>query len=125
MQSLLRESIFDSELYTASSEVVIIIDRRWKEIGSDERILLQKILAAIQLNINGVRIVQEHQLDRNLISKSQRLISFGWNPENKTLYEQQPFGDGQIVCSESLDLLIKNDDAKKRLWQGLKKLFAA
>lgn len=123
--SLIRESNFESELYSVPSKVLVVIDRPWKSIGPEERTLLQKILAAIQLNINGVIVVQENQLNITLISPGQRVISFGWNPEKLPLFEQQAFGAGWIVFSESLDQLNQRDESKKRLWQGLKKLFTA
>lgn len=125
MEAIFRESIFQEDLYKLPPRILVVIDRPWREISMAERELLQKILSAIRLTTDGVQILSGTQLDTGIISCAKSIISFGWNPEGKSLFEPSTLHETPSIYSHSLSQLLSDDEAKKKLWQGLKRLFLA
>ena len=58
------------------------------------------------------------------VEKPQRVIYFGKPVKGIPLYEAVEANGVTIVASQSLTDLASNEDARKKLWQALKKQFS-
>lgn len=122
---VLFESIFTEELFAISPSPTIILDQPWATITSAEKALLEKILAAIKRSLNSVAIQYQDSLDLSAwVDKPQQVIYFGKPVKGIPLYEAVVANGVTIVASESLRDLSANEEARKKLWQALKKQFS-
>ena len=122
---VLFESIFPEGLFTNQPSPTIILDQPWVTITSVEKNLLEKILAAIKQSLNSVTIQYQDSLDLSAwVEKPQQVIYFGKAGKGIPLYETVEANGVTIVASESLNNLSSNEDARKKLWQALKKQFS-
>jgi DNA polymerase III psi subunit len=122
---ILFETIFTEELFHVPTPPVVIIDRPWEMITSSERNLLEKILTAIRLSLHSVTIDYQPTLNlAGLTIKPQRIIYFGQPVKGIPLYEVVEANGIALVASENLEALSQNDEARKKLWQALKKQFS-
>src|SRR5882672_1332443 len=122
---ILFESIFQEGLFAISTPPTIILDQPWGTITSTEKTLLEKILAAIKQSLNSVTIQYQDSLDLSVwAEKPKRVIYFGKSVKGIPLYDAVEANGVTIVASESLKGLSNNEDARKTLWQALKKQFS-
>ncbi len=125
LNPVLFDSIYSEELFQVSPPPTIIIDQPWETISASERILLDKILAAIRQSLYSITIKCQTVLDLSiLIEKPKQVIYFGKPVKGIPLYEPVEANGVTIVTSESLHDLSSNEDARKKLWQALKKQFS-
>jgi DNA polymerase III psi subunit len=125
INSSLFDSIYSEGLFTITPSPTIILDQPWETITSVEKTLLEKILAALKQSLNSVTIHYQGSLDLSLwVEKPQRVIYFGKPTKGIPLYETVDANGVTIVASESLKDLVGNEDARKKLWQALKKQFS-
>lgn len=122
--SALFDSIYREDIYLPSPPPTVVIDQPWETIEKEERVLLSKILAAVKHSLDSVTIKHQPSLDLSQwIEKPRRVIYFGKPINGIALYEVLDTQGAAVVCAEKLKDLIKNDEAKKKLWQALKKQF--
>src|SRR5260221_8351664 len=122
---VLFDSIYSEELFQVSSPPTIIIDQPWETISASERILLEKILAAIKQSLYSITVKHQTTLDlSSWVEKPQHIIYFGKPVKGIPLYEPVEANGVSIVASESLTNLSSNEEARKKLWQALKKQFS-
>ncbi len=122
---VLFDSIYSEELFQVSSPPTIIIDQPWEAISASERILLEKILAAIKQSLYSITVKHQTTLDlSSWVEKPQHIIYFGKPVKGIPLYEPVEANGVSIVASESLTNLSSNEEARKKLWQALKKQFS-
>jgi DNA polymerase III psi subunit len=120
----IEEYIFNEDIYQLRLRPVVVIDKPWKEVSAEESGLLAKILGAIKHSLDTVNIVYQPQLEVSKLSfKPEKVICFGNGAKGIALYEPIEADQVSIVISDSLSDLLKNDAARKQLWQGLKKQF--
>jgi DNA polymerase III psi subunit len=124
MNSVLHDSLFPEPLYSFETPTTVVVTQPWEKIGSEEKVLLSKILGAIKLSLDSVAIKHQNKLDLSTGIKPKHVIYFGEPVNGLSFYEPLTANDVSVVLSESLDSLMTNDDAKKKLWQALKKQFA-
>ena len=125
MNSIVFDTIFAEQIFSIESPPTIVLNQSWEKIGNDERILLSKILGAIRQSLDSVTIKHQETLDLSGWSKRpERVIYFGNSIKGLTQYEVIEADGVSIVTSESLKDLQQKDDAKKKLWQALKKQFS-
>jgi DNA polymerase III psi subunit len=94
-------------------------------ITSQEKVLLEKILTAIRHSLNSVTIKYQKSLDLSVWSeKPSHLIYFGVPVNGVPLYDLVQANGVSIVASERLQNLGANEEARKKLWQVLKKQFS-
>ncbi len=125
MEALPLESLYSEELYKIRKKVIIIISRPWKEIADEQKLLLEKILGAVKLNLAAVQIIQSKEFnieDFKAYGPPSCIISFGATVKGPfKKYEQFYVQETSILIA---DELIELDDEKKRhLWMALKQLF--
>ena len=119
---LILDSLYPEGLFTISPSPTIILDQPWETFTSAEKTLLEKILAAIKLSPNSITIRYQDSLDLSTwVEKPQRVIYFGKQIKGIPLYEAVEANGVSIVASESLRSISISDDARKKLWQALKK----
>jgi DNA polymerase III psi subunit len=125
MDSILFDSIFTEQLFHIPVKPTVVVNQPWEKIGNDERILLSKILGALRLSIDSVTIKYQTSLDlSSWTEKPKQLIYFGSPVKGLQQYEVIDANGVSIVTSESLNDLLQNDQARKQLWQALKKQFS-
>jgi hypothetical protein len=118
------EVIYSDTLYHLPSPVTVVIEKPWASITHDERIQLSKILNALKLGIDRVRIIHQPSLDLNkLVDSPRHLIVFGLTLPGVNAYEALTVSDKKVVLAESLTSLLPDDAAKKKLWLALKAMF--
>ncbi len=125
MEPSLLDAIFSEEIFLIPAKVTVVIDRPWKLVSSEEKILLEKILGALKLSVDKVSVLNVALTDLELPSdKVEKIISFGVPFSGAPHYEVSSLGPIPMVISDSLDKLLTNDESKKMLWQALKRLFS-
>jgi DNA polymerase III psi subunit len=122
---ILFDSLFPEGLFSISPSPTIILDQPWESITASEKILLEKILMAIKHTLNDVNIKYQDSLDLSTwAEKPSQVIYFGKPVKGIPLYELIEPNGVRIVASENLKDLSSSEDARKRLWQALKKQFS-
>lgn len=122
------ESIFGStyteDLYLMQPKVAVVIPVAWEKVKEDERILLSKILNAVKLSLDSVVIRQQPNLDLSTWQeKPSRVLCFS-QANGLPKFEMLPAQGTSIIVSLPLSELLTNDEAKKKLWAGLKQMFS-
>ncbi len=118
------EVIFADTLYDLPSPVTVVIEKPWTVITSEERTQLSKILNALKLGIDRVRIIHQASLDLNkLVDSPSHVIVFGLALPGVNPYEALTVSNKKVVLAESLTSLLPDDAAKKKLWLALKAMF--
>lgn len=96
----------------------------WTEVKEAEKTLLSKILGAVKQSLDSVVIRQQHHLDLSTwLEKPERVLCFS-PAEGLPKFEVLPAQDTSVIVSLPLPELLTNDEAKKKLWAGLKVMFA-
>lgn len=118
------ESTFQEELYRIPPKTVVAISTPWKTISDSEKTLLEKILGAVKLSINHVKVVHTAQLDiLKWPNKPSHVLAFGLEMPGFSLYEPFEVQDIQIILAANLSSLDQDKEGKQKLWAGLKKVF--
>lgn len=121
---LLRESIYLEDLYSIPPLVTIILNQPWAKVTEAERQQLSKILVALALSLDKVRIIYQDEINLNqLPDRPKKVIGFGLALKGVNLFEAIEVESTQIVLSESLQTLLFNDESRKKLWLALKPIF--
>ncbi len=122
---VLLHSIFTEDLFAVSAPPAVVIDQPWETIPAPEKLLLEKILAAIKQSFHSVAIKYQAPFDLSTWSgKPSRVIYFGKPVKGIPLYEVVEADGVAVVASETLASLLQQDEARKKLWQALKKQFS-
>jgi DNA polymerase III psi subunit len=122
---VLMDALFSEGLYVVSPSPTIILDQPWEHITPAEKKLLEKILTAIRQSLDSVSIKYQDSLDLSTWNqKPKHVVYFGKPIKGVPLYESVEADGVIIVASENLSYLSTNEDARKKLWQALKKQFS-
>ena len=126
MEDSAFKTIFGVEVYQIASPVAVVIAVPWNDIKEDQRQLLSKILQAVRLSIDSVRILHLTQFDLSSFEeKPSRILAFVAPPKGLASYEVVHTGETSVIFSDTLESLISDDGAKRKLWGALKGLFEA
>ncbi len=118
------ESTYPEELYLIQPRVMVVIPVAWTEVKEAEKILLSKILSAVKQSLDSVVIRQQPQLDLSVwTEKPKRVLCFS-PAEGFPKFEVLPVQGTSVIVSLPLPELLANDEAKKKLWAGLKVMFS-
>ena len=125
MDALPLESLYLEELYKIRKKVIIIISRPWKEIADEQKLLLEKILGSVKLNLATVQIIQSREFgmeDFKAYGPPSCIISFGATARGPfKKYEHFSVQETSILIADELNEL--DDERKRHLWMALKQLF--
>lgn len=124
--STLHATIYSEEIYQVPSRTTIILASPSSALPEDQQLLLTKILKAVDLTLDGVQVVQQSAFDLSVFAvKPSRVIAFTGPPKGVGLYEVYPVEGTAIVFADSLEILTRDDQAKRKLWTALKEQFLA
>jgi hypothetical protein len=119
------ESTYPEELYLIQPRVTVVIPVAWAEVKEEEKVLLSKILNAVKQSLDSVVIKQQPHLDLSVwAEKPERVLCFS-NAEGLPKFEVLPANGISVIVSLPLPELLTNDEAKKKLWAGLKVMFSS
>lgn len=125
-ENLIFRNTYIEEVYWAPLMTTVVIPCSWNEVKEEQRQLLSRILQAVNLSLESVRIMYQQSLDLSSWSeKPKRLIAFVTPPKGLSLYETVQVGKTSMIFSDPLDILNTDDTAKRKLWSALKTLFPA
>jgi hypothetical protein len=115
---------YPEELYLIQPRVTVVIPVAWVEVKEEEKVLLSKILNAVKQSLDSVVIRQQPHLDLSeWAEKPERVLCFS-PAEGLPKFEVLPAQGTSVIVSLPLPELITNDEAKKKLWAGLKVMFS-
>ncbi|MFM9839438.1 MAG: hypothetical protein ACKVOQ_14310 [Cyclobacteriaceae bacterium] len=118
------ESTYPEELYLIQPRVTVVIPVGWMEMKEEEKVLLSKILNAVKQSLDSVVIRQQPHLDLSVwAEKPERVLCFS-AAEGLPKFEVLPAQGTSVIVSLPLPELLTNDEAKKKLWAGLKVMFS-
>ncbi|MBS1951022.1 MAG: hypothetical protein OJF59_002921 [Cytophagales bacterium] len=120
----LINSTYTEELYSIPAKPAVIIDKEWHEMSVAEAELLPNILQAIHQKPDAVTIICQATLDLNLLpGNPSHVIYFGKPVTGIASYEVIETQKIKLVASDRLEDLVKDYEAKNKLWRALKKQF--
>jgi hypothetical protein len=118
------ESTYPEELYLIRQRVTVVIPVAWAEVKEEEKVLLSKILNAVKQSLDSVVVRQQAHLDLSVwAEKPERVLCLS-PAEGLPKFEVLPTHGTSVIVSLPLPELLTNDDAKKKLWAGLKVMFS-
>jgi hypothetical protein len=124
IQTTLLQNLFQEEIYKIDPKLLVVIDKEWSEISTDECVLLEKILKALKLTLASVQILTRPEFLPNDFRAfaPANVIAFGSKLKNsEKMYEGIQIDGTTVVVADALDHL---DEAKKRnLWLTLRQVF--
>lgn len=124
MNQTIISQLFQEELYQYSTPVIVILSRPWLDYNEEEKNLLQKILASVNVDLNAVHIISQPKLalPSLLPFSPAKVLVFGSETDEAIgLYQPTP-AQGFIVIRAD-DLTQMEEGKKKNLWIALKQIF--
>jgi DNA polymerase III psi subunit len=119
-----HDAIYQEEVYRFPGLPTVVLPVPWKDLPEDQLALLTKILQAIRLRLEAVRILHQKEFDLSEFDeKPALLIGFVTPPKGVPAYEVYRTSQTAMVFSDSLAVLVGDDAAKRKLWGALKDLF--
>jgi len=126
MEEPVLKTIYQEEVYGIFSKVAVYIGVPWHELKEEHRLLLSKILHAVRLSLESVRVIHQAQIDlSSWAEKPNRIIAFLAPPKGISTYEIIQSGPTSMVFSDPLEILQSDEAAKRKLWNTLKTLFSS
>ena len=120
-----EKTIYTEELYSIQELPTILLTKPWLEVSDAEKEQLIKILSALRLPLERVTIKFQPAFDLSgWNAKPEKLIYFGSMPAGIAHYEVIDVNGVSLVASESLETLLTEEPARKRLWGALRQLFS-
>ncbi|UXE67592.1 MAG: hypothetical protein KA713_03020 [Chryseotalea sp. WA131a] len=117
------ETTFPEELYLLHPKVTVIVPVPWAEVREEEKLLLSKILSAVKQSLDSVAVMHQTKLDLSKFAeKPQKVLCFS-PADGLPKFEVLPAQGTSVIISFPLAELLTNDDAKKKLWAGLRVMF--
>jgi len=122
--SSLSQYLYQEDLYTIPSPVLVVIPRAWHNILESEKALLAKILGSVKLSIDSVAILSQEKVSLESVGafKPRKVLVFGSKfSESINLYEHTVLQGVSVICAD--DFAQLDDGKKKNLWLALKQMF--
>ncbi len=119
------ETIFQEDIYSIPSPLLIILSKPWAELSEAEIDTLSKMLKAIKLSLASVQVIvrQEFNINELAVFAPSRVLAFGASLTTPFNHYENINSEGvAIIISESLDQL--DDQKKKSLWTALRVMFS-
>lgn len=116
--------LFQDDLYSFGSPIVVVLSQPWDVYSPDEHVLLQKILASVKVDINAVQVVSRPSLPLEALQSCQpdKVLIFGSDIEpDVPLYSETTANGFRVVRAD--DLRNLDDQKKKSLWTALRQMF--
>lgn len=116
--------LFQEDIYHFSNPVLVVLSKPWEAYVDAEKILLNKILTSVKLDIHAVQMVILPSVDLKSLQvyTPARVLIFGSQVnEDIPLYQATP-AQGFIAIRAD-DLTLLDDQKKKNLWVALRQMF--
>lgn len=116
--------LFQEDLYHFSNPVLIILSKPWDVYPSSEKVLLQKILTSVKIDMNAVQMIVQPSLNLKSLEvySPSRVLIFGSEiNEDIPLYQATPAQGFITIRADDLSLL--DEQKKKNLWLALRQMF--
>ena len=116
--------LFQEELYSFTTPVLVIIPRPWESYAAEEQILLQKILTSVKVDLNAVQMAVMPSVGRGSLEAfaPAKVLIFGSDTrEEIPLYEATAAQGFTVIRAD--DLTALDDPKKKDLWSALRQMF--
>lgn len=116
--------LYQEELYIFRTPVLVVLPRPWENYGDAEKTLLQKILASVNVHLDGVQIVIHPSVDAAALAvfNPMKVLIFGCDMQDDVaLYTETAAQGFTLVRADDLTLL--DDQRKKNLWLALRQMF--
>lgn len=116
--------IYQEEIYRIAPATTIVLPCPWVEVSEEHRQPLEKILHALRLSLESVRIVHQTAIDLSAFAeKPARMIIFHTPPKPLALHEVHAIGETQVIFAGGLDVFTQDEATKRKFWSALKMLF--
>lgn len=124
MQSNELTVLYQEELYSIPTPLIIIFSKPWNTLTEEELVTLTRMVNALKLSLESVQILHREKVtvaDLSFLSPT-RVLIFGaaFSPTN-AYYENVDLNGTSVIVSEALDQL--DDSKKKSLWSALQSMF--
>ena len=119
------EATYPEDLYLIAPKVTVVLPVPWAEVKEEEKALLFKILTAVKLSLDAVVIRQQPKFDLSTwAEKPAKVLCFA-QADGLAKNELLVAGPTSVIVSLPLAELVKEDEAKKKLWGALKQMFSS
>lgn len=115
--------LFQEELYSFTTETLVVIPKDWQLYEAEERALLKKILNSVKVDIHAVRVVTLPVVDLEdlHIYSPSRVLIFGSRVNGSVPYQATSAQAFTVMAADDLSEL--DDQKKKNLWLALRQMF--
>lgn len=124
MNAPLTNYLFQEELYSFTSPLVVLIARPWSSLNEDELVLLNKIINSVGLSVNAVQILERTSASLSSLRAyaPARVLVFGNAvTDDLALYKGTAAQGFTVIRADDLSQL--DDQKKKNLWLALREVF--
>ncbi|MBL7849375.1 MAG: hypothetical protein JNN04_00640 [Cyclobacteriaceae bacterium] len=117
---------YPEEIYSFHAPLVVVLNKPWSEQSEPSREALTKLLVAVGHRPESVRMVCQEKLDLSGWSDMpERLVAFVEPQPGFVLNEKISTPTTEMVISEPLDVLLRDETVKRKFWAAFKTLFPA
>lgn len=116
--------LFQEELYSFDSPLVVILPKPWESYTIEEQNLLQKILTSVKIDMSAVQILVQPSVELKSLQifSPKRVLVFGSaTREDIPLYSSTAAQGFIVIRADDLNAL--DDQKKKNLWLALRQMF--
>lgn len=124
MSKAIFENLYQEDLYSITTPLLIVVARNWESISGDEKTLLSKILGSVKVNPSSAQLLVRPSLSiRSLKALAPaKIIVFGSiTEENITPYQHHNLDGFSVIKADDFPQL--DDVKKKNLWLALRQMF--
>ena len=116
--------LFQEDLYSFSTPVVVVLRNPWQSYTPEEQTLLQKILTSVKVDVNSIRMIAQPSIDLECLQNysPEQVLIFGSEAGKDVEFYKQTQAQGFIVIRAD-DLSSLDDQKKKNLWVALRQAF--
>ena len=116
--------LFQEDLYHFSNPVLVVLSRDWEAFSPTEKLLLQKILTSVKIDINAIQLIARPSLDLKSLQTytPARVLIFG-SEINEDIPLYQATAAQGFIAIRADDLSLLDEVKKKNLWTALRQMF--
>jgi hypothetical protein len=116
--------LFQEDLYHFSNPILVILSKPWDMYPSSDKILLNKILTSVKIDMDAAQMVVQPSVDLKSLKvySPARVLIFGSEINQDVPYYQATPAQGFITIRAD-DLSLLDDQKKKNLWIALRQMF--
>lgn len=119
------QHILNEEIYSIPGKIIIILPGAWSAIKRAELSLLDKILNAVKLTLNQVRVIEKTPVDLNELTVFSPTVVISFGSEINQVSKHYEILNWNGIAVLKADPLSELDEPrKKRLWEALRKMFS-